>query len=212
MTRFLRYMQLSIAPIGVFLLLLVAWHVAVVTFDLPKILLPKPMDVAEAAWLQRVTIGRGMLVSGMAAMCAFFVCGALGLLIAVAFSLSTKVRNAFFPYVIFLQTVPIVAIAPLLIIWSGNNFRTIVLVATIIGLFPVVSNTTNSLIFVNPLQLNLFQVYAANRWQTLWKLRLPSAIPAWALGMKISSGLVVIGAIVGEFFVGTGGQYDGLAR
>jgi NitT/TauT family transport system permease protein len=198
------------APALVFILVLLLWHAAVVAFSIPAILLPSPTAVLKAAWDQRELLLQAMYTSGLAALCAFVTCGIVGLLIAISFSVSNWVRRAFFPYVIFLQTVPIVAIAPLLIIWSGYNFRTIVLVAVIIGLFPVVSNTTNSLLFVPPLQRDLFRVYSASRWQTLWKLQLPSAIPSWALGMKISSGLVVIGAIVGEFFVGNGGQYDGL--
>lgn len=198
------------APLIVFVLLLLVWHVAVVVFKIPNILLPSPKAVLASAWEQREVLLRAMYISGLASLCAFVICGLVGLLIAISFSLSGWIRRAFFPYVIFLQTVPIVAIAPLLIIWSGYNFRTIVLVAVIIGLFPVVSNTTNSLLYVPNLQKDLFRVYSANRWHTLWKLQLPSAIPSWALGMKISSGLVVIGAIVGEFFVGNGGQYDGL--
>ncbi len=200
----------AFAPVVVFVLLLVIWQQAVSWFQLPKILLPSPLQVAQSGWEQRWTLLQGMCTTGLAALVAFAVCGVVGLLVAISFSMSNWIRRAFFPYVIFLQTVPIVAIAPLLIIWSGNNFRTIVLVAAIIGLFPVISNTTNSLIYVPRLQQDLFRVYGATNWLTLWKLRIPSAIPSWALGMRISSGLVVIGAIVGEFFVGTGGQYDGL--
>jgi NitT/TauT family transport system permease protein len=198
------------SPIVVFAIVLVIWHLAVAIFSIPKILLPSPVSVYESAIKDREVLLRAMMTTGLAALEAYVICGLVGLIVAIIFSLSNWVRRGFFPYVIFLQTVPIVAIAPLLIIWFGNNFQTVVLVAIIIGLFPVISNTTNDLLFVPTLQQDLFRIYKASRWQTLWKLRLPSAIPSWALGMQISSGLVVIGAIVGEFFVGSSGQYDGL--
>jgi NitT/TauT family transport system permease protein len=115
-----------------------------------------------------------------------------------------------YPYVIFLQTVPIVAIAPLLIIWSGNNFRTIVLVAVIISIFPVISNVTSGLLSIHENLRDLFRMQGATRWQMLIKLRIPSALPQLILGLRVSSGLSVIGAIVAEFFVGNSGEYDGL--
>ncbi len=200
----------SLAPALVFAAIILLWELAVYAFSLPKILLPSPTVVMNAAWEQRVALGRGMFVTGSAALVALVCCGLVGLLVAVAFSQSAWIRRAFFPYVVFLQTVPIVAIAPLLIIWSGSNFRTIMLVAMIIGLFPVVSNTTNALLVVPKPILEMFRVNNASVWQVLCKLRLPFAIPAWSLGLRISSGLVVIGAIVGEFFVGNSGNYDGL--
>ena len=105
---------------------------------------------------------------------------------------------------------PIVAIAPLLIIWSGYNFRTIVLVAVIISIFPVISNVTSGLLSVNENLRDLFRMQSATRWQMLTKLRIPAAVSQLILGLRISSGLSVIGAIVAEFFVGNSGEYDGL--
>ena len=102
------------------------------------------------------------------------------------------------------------AIAPLLIIWSGYNFRTIVLVAVIISIFPVISNVTSGLLSVNENLRDLFRMQSATRWQMLIKLRIPAAVSQLILGLRISSGLSVIGAIVAEFFVGNSGEYDGL--
>jgi len=109
-----------------------------------------------------------------------------------------------------LQTVPIVAIAPLLIIWSGYQQRTVILVATIISLFPIVSNVTEGLTTLDENLQDLFRLYGASRWSLLMKLRLPSAVRGLVQGMRISSGLAVLGAIVGEFFVGNGSAQDGL--
>jgi len=109
-----------------------------------------------------------------------------------------------------LQTVPIVAIAPLLILWFGNEFKTVVLVSCIISIFPVISNVTSGLISVNENLRDLFRMQSANRLQVLLKLSIPSAVPQLVLGLRISCGLAVIGAIVGEFFVGDRGAYEGL--
>jgi NitT/TauT family transport system permease protein len=106
--------------------------------------------------------------------------------------------------------VPIVAIAPLLIVWSGAEFRTVVLVSCIISIFPIISNVTSGLLSIDPNHLDLFRLQGATRWQTLLKLRVPSAIRALVQGLRISCGLAVIGAIVGELFVGNSGTSDGL--
>jgi NitT/TauT family transport system permease protein len=134
----------------------------------------------------------------------------IGSAIAIVFSQSRVVRISFYPYVLFLQTVPIVAIAPLLILWFGNEFKTVVLVSCIISIFPVISNVTSGLISVNENLRDLFRMQSASRLQVLLKLSIPSAVPQLVLGLRISCGLAVIGAIVGEFFVGDRGAYEGL--
>ncbi|CAN0474709.1 unnamed protein product, partial [Hapterophycus canaliculatus] len=108
------------------------------------------------------------------------------------------------------QTVPIVAIAPLLIIWSGYEFKTAVIATVIICLFPIVNNVTTGLTSARVEHRELFQLYGASRWQSLWRLQIPTAIPYLILGARISSGLAVIGAIVAEFFVSNGASYVGL--
>ncbi len=110
----------------------------------------------------------------------------------------------------FLQTVPIVAIAPLLVIWSGPYWHTVVLVTIIVSLFPIISNVTAGLISVDKNLRDLFRLSGANRWQTLTKLSIPYAISHLVLGARISAGLSVIGAIIGEFFVGTNEKWAGL--
>ena len=134
----------------------------------------------------------------------------LGSFVAILFSQSAWIRTALYPYVIFLQTVPIVAIAPLLIVWSGAEFRTVVLVSCIISIFPIISNVTSGLLSIDQNHLDLFRLQGASRWQTLVKLRVPSAVGSLVQGLRISCGLSVIGAIVGELFVGNSGASDGL--
>jgi len=174
------------------------------------ILLPAPGEVAKSAWENRATLMTATWVTGRAALAGFLASTLGGSLIALAFSQSRHIRNAFYPYVIFLQTVPIIAIAPLLINWFGYEFSTVVYITVIISLFPIISNVTVGLVAVEQSRADLFRVYRAGRWKTLLKLRIPAAIPNLLLGMRISSGLAVVGAIIGDFFVGSGSKYNGL--
>ncbi len=119
------------------------------------------------------------------------------------FAQSVVVRRAFYPYAILLQTVPVIAIAPLIILTFGRGFHSVTLVAVIISIFPVITSTTTGLLQIDRQLLDLFRLHRASWWQTLWKLRLPSAFPWMISGIRIASGVAVVGAIVGEFFVGT---------
>lgn len=199
-----------LAPVLSLFFLLVVWQAIVSFGKIHPVILPGPAKVLEAWQKNSDFLGKGFLATGLAAYAGMCSSLLIGSLIAVLFAQSRWLRAACFPYVIFLQTVPIVAIAPLLIIWSGYNFRTIVIVSFIISLFPVVSNVTSGLLSVDRNLLELFQLYGSTRWQILFHLQIPAAIPSLILGARISSGLSVIGAIVGEFFVGNGGKYNGL--
>ncbi len=186
------------------------WHAVAVGFELPSALLPRPLAVVDAAWEHRWTLATAFFSTGLAATAGLISAIALGYLIAVVFSQSRRVRMAFFPYVIFLQTVPIVAIAPLLIIWSGYQFRTVVIVTVIVCLFPIVNSVTAGLTAIDKQWSDLFTLYGASRAKRLARLQMPAAVPFLILGAKTSGGLAVIGAIVAEFFVGSGTEYDGL--
>jgi NitT/TauT family transport system permease protein len=179
-------------------------------YSINPIILPGPLQVAKSLWDEREILATGFRTTGLAAVVGLSASVLLGGVVAISFSLSSVLRSAVYPYLIFLQTVPIVAIAPLLILWSGYNFRTVVLVTIIISIFPIVSNTTSGLLSISPNLRDLFRLNGASSFQTLLKLRIPAAISHLVLGMRISCGLAVIGAIIGEFFVGNSGQYDGL--
>jgi NitT/TauT family transport system permease protein len=200
-----------LAPIAVFAVVAGVWHVAVIAFDIPPVILPKPGAVLQAMWTARWKLLTGSSITLRAAGAGLLASTVVGCLIAILFSQSSLLRIALYPYVIFLQTVPIVAIAPLLIVWSGFEFRTVVLVSCIISIFPIISNVTSGLLSIDPNHVDLFRMQGASRWKTLTKLRIPSAIPHLVLGLRISCGLSVIGAIVGELFVSSSSaDYDGL--
>ena len=198
-------MVASVAVVG-----LLIWESIVWLYDLPKALLPTPRQCFWAAVEQRGPLLRGVYSTGVAAVIGLAVAIALGSFIAIVFSQSRKLRLALFPYVVLLQTVPIVAIAPLLIIWSGYTLRTVVMATVIVCLFPIINSVTAGLISVDREISDLFQMYGAGRAKRLWRLQIPSAVGHLVLGAKTSSGLAVIGAIVAEFFVGNGTDYDGL--
>jgi NitT/TauT family transport system permease protein len=138
-------------------------------------------------------VGIGLALSAM-----------LGVAAAVALASSPWIQRAFYPYAIFFQIVPIVAIAPLLVIWFGYGQRAVIAAAAVVSVFPVIANTLAGLLSVDPNLSDLFRLHGASRAATLWKLRLPWALPSLLTGLRIAAGLAVIGAIVGEF-VGGGG-------
>ncbi|MFN3649499.1 MAG: ABC transporter permease [Armatimonadota bacterium] len=206
MKRFLfRILGLALPPLALFVLLIGVWWLLTTQLRIPTYLVPSPNRVAEAAWANRSALVRATLLTGSAALAGFGCTLLLGFLTALAFSQSRLIRQSCYPYAIFLQTVPIVAIAPLIVTWFGTGFRSVVIVSTIIGLFPIITSGTTGLLAVDPKLLELFRLYRAGRWQVLWKLRLPHAVPYLVTGARTSSGLSVIGAIVGEFFVGFSG-------
>lgn len=196
--------------VGVAAAAIAMWYGVVAVFDLPKALLPTPGQCLAAAQENADALWRGTVSTGIAASVGLLAAILIGSVIAIAFSLSRRLRLAFFPYVILLQTVPIVAIAPLLIIWSGYTFRTVIIVTVIVCLFPIVNSVTSGLVSIDKDADDLFRLYGAGRAKKLRKLQIPSAIGDLVVGAKTSSGLAVIGAIVAEFFVGNGTSYDGL--
>lgn len=191
-------------------LVLAAWEFIVWKFDLPKALLPTPRQCWDAAVAERDVLFRATVSTGKSAFCGLLVAVTIGYGLAIVFSQSRSLRLALFPYVILLQTVPIVAIAPLLIVWSGYTFRTVLIVTAIVCLFPIVNSVTGGLMSTKQDTNDLFRLYGAGRWKRLLHLQIPSSVSHLMLGTKTSSGLAVIGAIVAEFFVGNSTSYDGL--
>ncbi len=135
----------------------------------------------------------------------------LGGAIALLFSLSRLLEISLFPYAVILQVTPIVAIAPLIIIWVQQPFLALLVCAWIVAFFPIVANTTVGLNSADRNLLALFRLYGASPAQTLRYLRLPTALPYFLAGLRISGGLALIGAVVAEFVAGTGGAETGLA-
>jgi NitT/TauT family transport system permease protein len=205
-----RLIETTVPPLALFAIVIGVWHACVVGFRLKPYLLPSPFAVGQALVNDRALLANAVAYTGSAALCGFTASLVIGTLIAFIFAQSRIIRSSGYPYFIFLQTVPIVAIAPLIVRWCGNGFQSVVLVAFILSLFPILSNGTQGLLEIDPNLLDLFRLNNASRWQILTKLRFPSAIPGILAGARTASGLAVVGAIVGEFFVGYGSKRFGL--
>ncbi|MBK5957785.1 ABC transporter ATP-binding protein [Rhodoplanes elegans] len=200
-----------VLPVLVGVIMLVVWQGAVWWFQVPKYLVPSPILVAQTLWDQGPMLLASLLVTLKVTFMAFFFAVVIGTLIAFAFAQSKLIEMSFFPYAVLLQVTPVVAIAPLIIIWVKEPTAALVVCATIVALFPIISNTILGLRSVNPGLLNLFRMNKATRFQELVRLRIPSAAPYFFGGLRISSGLALIGAVVAEFVAGTGGTSAGLA-
>lgn len=205
-----RLLRDALPPIVALLIAVAIWQGIVVAFGLPKYLLPSPAEVAASVAKAPAKLLYATGRTAIAAVTALAVSLVVGTLVGFVFSQSAVIRRSLYPYAIFLQTVPIVAIAPLIVLWFGFGMPSVVAVAVVISLFPVITAATAGLTRLDPLLVDLFTLHRASRWQLLWKLRLPSAMPHIITGAKTSGGLAVIGAIVGEFFAGYGVRDYGL--
>lgn len=197
-------------PIALFLFVVLAWQLVVQFGQIESYLLPSPFAVGRAAWAKRTQLCGALGLTAAGALCGFAASLVVGTLIAIAFSFSRLIKAGCYPYAVFLQTVPIVAIAPLIVVWFDYGFQSVALIAFIISLFPIITNATTGLTNVDRDLVDLFELHNASRWQVLFKLRLPTAVPYLVTGARVSSGMAVIGAIVGEFFTGYGATRYGL--
>ena len=201
-----------IAPVVVGILAILAWDIFVRVTKMPPYLLPGPFLVLQTLITDWNTLFPSLIITLQITIAAFIAAVISGLLVAILFTQSKWIERSLFPYAVILQTTPIVAIAPLIIIWLKNStFAALVVCAWIVAFFPIVSNTTLGLNSIDHNLSNVFQLYRASRWQTLLYLRLPAAMPYFLGGLRISGGLALIGAVVAEFVAGTGGAQSGLA-
>ena len=141
--------------------------------------------------------------TALASSIGFALSAVIGILVAVLLSTSRLIQRAFYPYTVFFQTVPIIAIAPMLVYWFGFGLKSVAVSAFIASVFPVIANTLAGILSTDPALRDLFKLYGASGFASMMKLRLPSALPNIITGLRIAAGLAVIGAIVGEFVAGT---------
>lgn len=197
-------------PAGAAVVMIGLWYGSIWAFDIPRYLLPTPHAVVEAGIDNWDYLWHGIRLTFTSALVGFVLACGIGIAAATILSQSKVLEKSLYPYAIVLQTIPIVAIAPMIVVWMGAGRQAIVAIAFIIAFFPIISNTTLGLTSTDHNLVNLLELYSASRWQMLVKLRIPFAIPFIVGGMRISAGLSVIGAIVGEFVAGMGGRDGGL--
>ncbi len=200
-----------IAPFAVGVLLLGIWQAAVQWNELPPYLLPSPLLVAQTLVTDFPTLLPSWLFTLKITLLAFIGAAIGGLGLSLLLTSSRLLERSLFPYAVILQVTPIVAIAPLIIIWAKDTMLALFICAWLVAFFPVVSNTITGLNSADFNLRDLFKLYGASKWQTMFWLRLPSALPYFLAGLRISGGLALIGAVVAEFVAGTGGTESGLA-
>jgi NitT/TauT family transport system permease protein len=200
-----------IAPPVVTLVVIVAvWELAVRALDVPRFLVPPPSAVLAALIGDLAMLVGSTVTTARGALFGFLLSAVIGTGAGLVLSLSRMLERSLYPYALFLQTVPIVAVAPLLVLWFGPGLRAVAVSAFIVSVFPVIANTLSGLRSVDPRLKDLFRLYGASRLDTLFKLDLPFALPSMATGLRVASGLAVIGAIVGEFVAGFSEGHAGL--
>ncbi|MGA2416378.1 MAG: ABC transporter permease [Candidatus Sulfotelmatobacter sp.] len=183
--------------------LLLLWQCVIWIFRVPPFMLPSPWSVARAVVARFPSLLTSSFITAEEAGGGLIASVLAGVLIALLFAQSRWVRRMLYPYTILLQTVPIVAIAPLILMWVGAGTASVALIAFIISVAPIIANTTHGLVSVDENLIHLFLMHNASSRQVLFKLRLPYAVPSLFVGIRIASGISVIGAITGELYAGS---------
>lgn len=200
-----------VVPLVLFALALAAWEVVVRVRDIPHYILPSPSLIAKTLWLNLGSLMTSWLFTIKITFWALFLAVVGGVALAMVFALSRWVELSLFPFAIVLQVTPIVAIAPLILIFIDSTTAALLICAWIVAFFPILSNTVIGLRSADHNLRDLFVLYRASPWQTLRHLLIPSALPYFIAGLKVAGGLSLIGAVVAEFTAGAAGKETGLA-
>jgi len=197
-------------PVLVLVLVLLAWDLIVRGFAIPPYVLPGPGLVLSTLIADAGLLFQSLLVTLTLTLEGFVLAAVGGVLWAIAFNQWRAIEYSFYPYAVILQVTPIIAIAPILLIYLPQHLAVLVC-AWIVAFFPVLANTTLGLNSVDHNLLALFELYKASRWEVLWRLKLPAALPQMLAGLRIAGGLSLIGAVVAEIAAGSAGAGSGLA-
>ncbi len=198
-------------PVGMLVLGVVAWHLTVVINGIPKYILPTPADVANSLLNDWPTLLPALWVTLKITFTALALALVGGVAMAILLVQSKWIELALFPYAVILQVTPIIAIAPLLLIYAPDTQTALLICSFLVAFFPILSNMVAGLKSVDHNLLNLYDLYGASRWQTLIYLKIPAAMPYFMAGLRIGGGLALIAAVVAEFAAGSAGEGSGLA-
>ena len=200
-----RYLSF-IAPVLTFLVLLIIWEFLVILEEIPLYILPAPSDIFSSLIINYKDLLSSAFITLKITILAFITASSLAVILAILFSQSRLIELSLYPIAVIFQVTPVVAIAPLILIWVGfdNAEFAILILATIVAFFPVLANANLGIKSVNSNLHELFSLYGAGRYQRLIKLQIPFALPFILTGMKTSIGLSLIGTVVAEFVAGSG--------
>lgn len=205
-----RLLMLVLPPIGAFLVAVALWQSLISLFDVPGYMLPSPTTMFHTIQHGWSGIGEPTLVTARESYGGFLIAAVVGVLSALVMARWRLMERGLYPYLILLQTIPIVAIAPLFVVWLGPGAATNTLVSAMIALFPVAANTLHGLKSTDRNLVQLYMMAGAPPRVRLLSLCLPGALPSILTGLRVAAGSAVIGAIVGEFVAGVGGGAGGL--
>ncbi len=205
-------MKARLAPALLIVVLLLIWEAACRVMNVPLYFLPPPSAIFAALAANASLLAVSAMRTLLMALEALAVASLCATVVSLGISFSRALERAVRPIAVGLQVTPVVAIAPLVVIWAGVDHpgRAIVALAAVVAFFPIFSGVTSGLAAADPDLERLFKLYEASRWDTLVRLRLPSALPFILEGHKVAAGLAIIGAVVAEFVAGSGGA-QGLA-
>ncbi len=186
-------------PGAIIAVVLLLWQVAAVSLQLPRWLLPSPTDIAGAMLSSRELLAQHTLVTLEEVVVGFLIAFVVGVALAVAIACSRTLERAIYPFVIASQTIPVIAIAPILLIWFGYGLLPKVIVVALTCFFPIVVNMVDGLRSVDPELVSLMRTLGSSRWQLFAKAQLPASLPALFSGTKVAVAVSVIGAVIGEW-------------
>ena len=200
-------MTRALAPFVLIAILLGAWELAVRAMGVPAYFLPPPSGVAAALVENLPSLMAAAWITLSTALIALVIASFVAIAIAIIIGLNPILEAAVRPLASVLQVTPVVAIAPLVLIWAGIDHpeRAIIALAVLVAFFPIFSGAVTGLRAADPDLERLFDLYGAGRWSRVMRLRLPSAVPFLLEGHKVGAGLAIIGAVVAEFGAGSGG-------
>ncbi|MGV8833348.1 MAG: ABC transporter permease [Devosia sp.] len=205
-----KIMQVAI-PTAALLIGILAWHLLVTLNNIPRYILPGPVDVVIALFTDSGTLWPAMLVTLRITFMALALALIGGVGLAILMVQSRLLELTLFPFAVVLQVTPIIAIAPLLLIYAPDTQTALLICAFLVAFFPILSNMAQGLKSVDHNLLNLFELYGASGWKTLIYLKIPASMPYFMAGLRIGGGLALIAAVVAEFAAGSAGQGSGLA-
>jgi len=195
----------NLPALGLFVVLILFWHYAVQWFDIREYLLPPPLLVWRSMVSGEIPWGKHIWITGIEIVGAFVIAGMAGILLGLAIAWSSAISRVLMPFLVFVNTLPKVAVAPLFLIWLGYGILPNMLIGALIGFFPVVINTAVGLTQIDEEMIDLGRVFNAPKWKVFVKIRVPNAYPYILSALKITATAAVVGAIVGEFVASQSG-------
>nr|VFK41873.1 MAG: NitT/TauT family transport system permease protein [Candidatus Kentron sp. SD]VFK47782.1 MAG: NitT/TauT family transport system permease protein [Candidatus Kentron sp. SD] len=197
--------RVIIIPALTFFGLILLWEIVDAVFEVKKIIAPAPHEIALAFVTEWRALFKATGITMLESVLGFILGSLVAFMLAILFVYSSTLRIAIYPYAVALKSTPLIAIAPLLILWFGNGLLSKIVMAALVAFFPVLVNAVDGLTSVEKDALSLMRSLSASQWQIFWKIRFPHSLPFIFSSLKIASSLAVVGAVIGEFTGSTSG-------